>query len=137
MNIMRPLEASTDTQEDIEYLQLHVRELKKQFIEMYSPISKIVIEAETYIEEATEAIKGILPVPWLLLRLRLDIRRLRGRINEIRGLNSEAYLLMGEPMTPKNKWIARAAHVSNGIALCRILRSEPMYQKIRIWVEDF
>ena len=137
MNIMRPLEASTDTQEDIEYLQLHVRELKKQFIEMYSPISKIVIEAETYIEEATEAIKGILPVPWLLLRLRLDIRRLRGRLNEIRGLRSEAYLLMEEPMTPKNKWIARAAHVSNGIALCRILRSEPMYQKIRIWVEDF
>ena len=30
MNIMRPLEASTDTQEDIEYLQLHVRELKKK-----------------------------------------------------------------------------------------------------------
>ena len=137
MNIMRPLEASTDTKEDIEYLQLHVRELKAQFIEMYSPISKTVIDAETYIEEATEAVKGMLPFPWLLLRLRLDIRRLRGRINEIRGLRSEAYLLMEEPMSPRNKWIARAAHVSNGIALCRILRSEPMYQKIRIWVESF
>ena len=137
INIMRPLEASTETHEDIEYLQLHVRELKKQFIEMYSPISKIVSEAETYIEEATDAIKGMLPLPWLLLRLRIDIRRLRGRINEIRGLRSEAYLLMEEPMSPKNKWISRAAHVSNGIALCRILRSEPMFQKIRIWVDSF
>lgn len=135
--VMRPLEACTDTEEDIEYLKLHVRELKNQFTIMYSPISKLVNDAESRIEETTLALKRISPFPWLLLRLRMDINRLRGRINEIRELRSEApRLLMEEPISPRNKWLARAAHICNGIALCRILRGEAVYQKIRIWVDN-
>lgn len=125
-----------DTEEDLEFLTLRVRQLKRQFWAVFNVLTILGDESEARAERITELFDRHMPYhdPWVLLRLRLDIGTFLKRIDEIRELRNEAYLVVAQPMSKKEMLIARISYICFGITLCTKLKRSELYQRLRTWM---
>ena len=125
-----------DTEEDLEFLTLRVRQLKRQFWAVFNVLTILGDESEARAERITELFDRHMPYhdPWVLLRLRLDIGTFLKRIDEIRELRNEAYLVVAQPMSKKEMLIARISYICFGITLCIKLKRSELYQRLQTWM---
>ena len=133
---MWPLLDLTDSKDDMVYLLERVRELKRQFWDNFDPIKAIVKQAEKRAEWITAIFDRRLPYqdPHVLLRLRMDVRSLLGRMDEICQLRNEIFLVMDQPMSMREVLISRIGYICFGITMCCKLRDSELYQRLSIWV---
>ena len=134
---MWPLLNLTDSKDDMTYLLEPVRELKRQFWDNFDPIMATVKQAEKRAEWVTVIFDRRLPYqdPHVLLRLRMDVRSLLGRMDEICQLRNEIFLVMDQPMSMREVLISRIGYICFGITMCRKLRASELYQRLSVWVQ--
>ena len=134
---MWPLLDLTDSKDDMVYLLERVRELKRQFWDNFDPIMATAKQAEKRAERITAIFDRRLPYqdPHVLLRLRMDVRSLLGRMDEICQLRNEVFLVMDQPMSMREVLISRIGYICFGITMCRKLRDSELYQRLSAWVQ--
>ena len=134
---MWPLLDLTDSKDDMVYLLERVRELKRQFWDNFDPIMATAKQAEKRAEWITVIFDRRLPYqdPHVLLRLRMDVRSLLGRMDEICQLRNEIFLVMDQPMSMREVLISRIGYICFGITMCRKLRDSELYQRLSAWVQ--
>ena len=133
---MWPLLDFTDREDDINNLLQKVRELQRQFWYNFDPIMATAKQAGKRAEHITAFFNRHLPYqdPYVLLRLRMDVRSFLGRIDEISQLRNEAFLIMDQPMPKRELLISRIGYMCFGITLCRKLRDSEIYRSLSTWV---
>ena len=134
---MWPLLDLTDSKDDMVYLLERVRELKRQFWDNFDPIMATAKQAEKRAEWITVIFDRRLPYqdPHVLLRLRMDVRSLLGRMDEICQLRNEIFLVMDQPMSMREVLISRIGYICFGITMCCKLRDSELYQRLSAWVQ--
>ena len=133
---MWPLLDLTDSKDDMAYLLERARELKRQFWDNFDPIVATAKQAEKRAEWITVTFDRRLPYqdPHVLLRLRMDVRSLLGRMDEICQLRNEIFLVMDQPMSMREVLISRIGYICFGITMCCKLKDSELYQRLSIWV---
>ena len=136
---MWPLLDLTDSKDDMVYLLGRVRELERQFWDNFDPILATAKQAEKRAEWITVIFDRRLPYqdPHVLLRLRMDVRSLLGRMDEICQLRNEIFLVMDQPMSMREVLISRIGYICFGITMCRKLRNSELYQRLSVWVRMY
>ena len=134
---MWPLLDLTDSKDDMVYLLERVRELKRQFWDNFDPIMATAKQAEKRAEWITVIFDRRLPYqdPHVLLRLRMDVRSLLGRMDEICQLRNEIFLVTDQPMSMREVLISRIGYICFGITMCCKLRDSELYQRLSAWVQ--
>ena len=126
---MYQLEACTDNDMDIMYLILMVNYLRSQYRKMLVPI---VIMEEAILRKAAQAQEEFNSPHsshnyWVLRRMRSDAAQFSARVEEIRNLPDEGYMMRIQPMTQRETLINEAGHTCLQMTLCRILRGERLH----------
>ena len=135
---MWPLLDLTDSKDDMVYLLERVRELKRQFWDDFDPIMATAKQAEKRAEWITVIFDRRLPYPdpHVLLRLRMDVRSLLGRMDEICQLRNEIFLVMDQPMSMREVLISRIGYICFGITMCCKLKDSELYQRLSVWIRS-
>lgn len=135
---MWPLLNLTDSNDDMTYLLERVRELKRQFWDSFDPIMATVKQAGKRAEWATVIFNRRLPYqdPHVLLRLRMDVRSLLGRMDEICQLRNEIFLVTDQPMSMREVLISRIGYICFAITMCRKLEDSELYQRLSVWARS-
>ena len=126
---MQQLEACTDNDMDIMFMIMMVNYLRSQYRNMLVPI---VIMEEAILRKADQAQEEFNSPHssqnyWTLRRLRSDAAQFSARVEEIRRLPDEGYMMRIQPMTQRETLINEAGHTCLQMTLCRILRGERLY----------
>ena len=135
---MWPLLDLTDSKDDMVYLLERVRKLKRQFWDNFDPIMATAKQAEKRAEWITVIFDRRLPYqdPHVLLRLRMDVRSLLGRMDEICQLRNEIFLVMDQPMSMREVLISRIGYICFGITMCCKLKDSELYQRLSVWIRS-
>ena len=126
---MWQLEACTDNKMDIMFMILMVEYLKSQYRKMLIPIVNMEEAILRKANQAEEEFKSpdSLHNYWTLRRMRSEAEQFSARVEEIRKLPDEGYMMRTQPMTQRETLINEAGHICLQMTRCRILRGERSY----------
>ena len=126
---MWQIEACTDNEMDIIYMNMMVNLLKSQYRKMLIPIVNMEEAILRKADQAKEEFNSpdSLHNYWVLRRMRSDAVQFSARVEEIRKLPNEGHLMRPQPMTERETLINEAGHICLQMTHCRILRGGRLY----------